>query len=143
MDLSQSHSRERQPPFMRVGAMSHPQFGLPQFLLSTRCLFQRFKYHTFNPPTTITQVLTLLNMVTSWVCDLTQKYIHIHNLQSFFLFFHLTSKQVSWPPDSHVGNNLLKGEIESHKGKIQNGVHKILRLSKLSFWILCYCPYLP
>jgi hypothetical protein len=136
MGSSQSRSRERLPPFLRVGAMSPPWFSMPLFLLSTSCLFQRFIHHTFNPHTTISQVLTLLYMVTSWVCDMTCKYIHIHNLQSFFLFSHLTSEQVSWRQDSHVGNNILKGEIESHKGKIQNGVHKILRLSKLSFWIL-------
>ncbi len=61
------------------------------------CLFQWFIHHTFNPPTTITQVLTLLYMLTLWVCNMTYKFTHIHNIQSFFLFSHLTSKQVSWP----------------------------------------------
>jgi hypothetical protein len=30
-------------------------------------------------------------MLTSWVCDKTYKYIHLHSLQSFFFFSHFTS----------------------------------------------------
>jgi hypothetical protein len=82
-------------PFHVLGLCRPLRFGLNQFLLLTSCLFQQFIYHTFSPP--ITQILTLLHMLTSWVCDIACKYIHIHSLQSFFLSSSLTSKQVSWP----------------------------------------------
>jgi hypothetical protein len=97
-------------------------------------------HHTFNPSTTITQILTLLYMLTSWVCDTTYKYIHIHNLQSFLLFSYLTCKQVSWPRTLMSGTLTMIKFTNIPPSKLQwvNQNIKVFNFSHSSF---CCYPY--
>ncbi len=83
-------------------------FG-PCRLLGSACSSPRFQqvvcsngwfiYHTLAPPpfTTVIRVLTLLYKLTLQVRNMTCRHKYIHNLQLFFLFFYLTTRQVSWP----------------------------------------------
>ncbi len=113
MSTSWSCSGERLPPLPSGGAVlppfgwcSPPRLGLPQFLLSTSCLFQQFIHHTFKSPY---NYYTSLNTSTHVGIMGARHDIHIylHNLQSFFLFSFLTSKQVSWPWTLKLGTSIF------------------------------------
>jgi hypothetical protein len=71
------------PPFLpQLGVV--PWLGLPQFLLSTSCLFQWFIHHTFKSPC---KYYTSLNTATHVKCHgCSTQYTYTHNLQFLFLF---------------------------------------------------------
>ncbi len=83
-------------PFRVVGLCCPPWLGLPQFLLSTSCLFLRFIHHTFKSPYNYYTSLKTSTHIGIMVArhDI---FTHIHDLQPFFLLFFLTYRQVSWP----------------------------------------------
>jgi hypothetical protein len=74
------------PPFLPQLGMA-PWLGLPQFLFSTSCLFQRFIHHTFK---SLYKYYTSLNIATHVKRHGCYDTIHIHtythNLQFLFLF---------------------------------------------------------
>jgi hypothetical protein len=110
MGPSQPHSGERLTPPPHGGYVG-PLVRLALVSIINKLFVLTVHASGIQPPpfTTITQVLTHLCMLTSWVCDTTYKYIRIHKLQSFFLFFYLTFKQVSWP------RTLMSGTVHTHQ----------------------------
>jgi hypothetical protein len=123
MSPSLSRSRERLPPHPRGKAVLPPflpqlrvapRLGLPQFLLSTTCLFQQSIHHTFKSPYNYYTSLHTPTHVGHY--GRMALYTYIHSLQSFFLFSFLTSKQVS------RSRTLMLGTIRKVKvGKCKEG----------------------
>jgi hypothetical protein len=104
MEPSQSRSGERPPFLPHVGAM----VPLPPYLACPGFCYQQVvcsmvHLSHIQSPYNCTHVLTLIYKLTSWVCDTTYKFYTYTILQFFFLFFNLTSKQVSWPRTLMLG----------------------------------------
>jgi hypothetical protein len=103
--------------------------GLPQFLLSTTCLFQRFIHHTFKSPYNCYTSLNTSAHVEHY--GHMTRYTSIHSLQSFFLFSFLTSKQVSWPWALMLGTGRVHKKREA---KGQNQRAGVKRSKELLEW---------